>query len=134
MDVDHTLQCLEDTFGKISPRNLVGPDVPSEDPLNKVREKVVRIPRAKAHLAIGFRAHRTLKNDDRFALEVLNNVLAGQGGRLFAALRDKESLAYIVTSFISTRHGPGNPLHSTWQPIRAKPVRPWKECSVKSNG
>ncbi len=106
MDIDHTVQCLEETFGKISPRNLVGPDVPSEEPLTKVREKVVRIPRAKAHLAIGFRAP-DLKNDDRYALEVLNNVLAGQGGRLFAALRDKESLAYIVTSFIRPGMDPG---------------------------
>jgi len=40
-------------------------------------------------------------------LEVLNNILAGQGGRLFLQLRDKESLAYVVTSFVRPGIDPG---------------------------
>jgi len=39
-----------------------------------------------------------MKDEDRYALEVLNNVLNGQGGRLFLDLRDKKSLAYSVAS------------------------------------
>ena len=38
--------------------------------------------------------------EDRYPLEVLNNLLAGQGGRLFFELRDKQSLAYSVASFM----------------------------------
>jgi zinc protease len=38
---------------------------------------------------------------------VLNNILAGQGGRLFLQLRDKESLAYVVTSFVRPAVEPG---------------------------
>ena len=40
-------------------------------------------------------------------MEVLNNLLSGQGGRLFLQLRDKESLAYTVTSFLRPNLDPG---------------------------
>ncbi|MDR3604555.1 MAG: insulinase family protein, partial [Syntrophaceae bacterium] len=43
----------------------------------------------------------------RYPLEVLNNLLSGQGGRLFLQLRDKESLAYTVTSFLRPNLDPG---------------------------
>lgn len=106
MDVDHAMERITELFGTITAQDLVQPNIPSEEPLTKVTEKVVRIPRAKAHLAVGFRAP-DLKDEDRYPLEVLNNVLAGQGGRLFATLRDKESLAYVVTSFIRPGMDPG---------------------------
>lgn len=51
----------------------------------------------QAHILYGFRA-LTMTSKDRFAMDVLNNILAGQGGRLFLELRDKHSLAYSVTS------------------------------------
>ena len=41
----------------------------------------------------------TLSSGDRYALEVLMAVLAGQGGRLFVELRDRMSLAYAVSGF-----------------------------------
>jgi len=37
-----------------------------------------------------------VKDPDRYSLEVLQAILAGQGGRLFIELRDKASLAYSV--------------------------------------
>jgi len=54
----------------------------------------------QAHLLLGFRTPG-LSAEDRYALEVLNAVLAGQGGRLFRTLRDEEALAYSVTSFLT---------------------------------
>ncbi|MBW1953931.1 MAG: insulinase family protein, partial [Deltaproteobacteria bacterium] len=39
-----------------------------------------------------------LKSEDRYALDVLDRVLSSQGGRLFIELRDKQSLAYTVSS------------------------------------
>ncbi|MDF1563946.1 MAG: pitrilysin family protein [Deltaproteobacteria bacterium] len=53
--------------------------------------------KAQAHVVIGYPGLK-LDDDDRFALDVLNSVLSGQGGRLFMELRDKRSLAYSVTS------------------------------------
>ena len=54
----------------------------------------------QTHIIAGFHAP-SFKNEDRYAFEVLNSVLSGQGGRLFLELRDKKSLAYSVTSFYS---------------------------------
>ena len=85
-------------FEKIAAKPVEFPQVPREEPITKEREKIVRIPRAKAHLAIGFRG-TTVADEDRYPVEVLNNILSGQGGRLFRELRDKQSLAYTVTSF-----------------------------------
>ena len=49
-------------------------------------------------MVVGFHAPG-FGSEDRYAFEVLNSVLSGQGGRLFIELRDKKSLAYSVTSF-----------------------------------
>jgi zinc protease len=103
---DKAVEKLTEILGKIPAKPLDKPDVPKEEPIVKQREKIVKLPRAKAHLAIGFKG-TTLFDEDRYALEVLNNILAGQGGRLFKDLRDKQSLAYIVTSFVRPGIDPG---------------------------
>jgi zinc protease len=54
--------------------------------------------RAQAHLVAGHRG-LSLTDPDRYALEILCAALAGQGGRLFLELRDKQSLCYAVTAF-----------------------------------
>jgi zinc protease len=41
----------------------------------------------------------TLKSPDRFRLELLDTILSGQSGRLFTELRDRQSLAYSLSSF-----------------------------------
>ena len=51
----------------------------------------------QAHVVLGFLG-TTLKNPDRFALDVLNGILSGMGGRLFMELRDKQGLCYTVSS------------------------------------
>lgn len=106
LDPEKTMARIEQLFGKLEARQFVPPVVPAEEPMTKVRENVVQIPRAKAHIAIGFRGV-SVSDEDRYPLEVLNNILAGQGGRLFLQLRDKESLAYVVTSFVRPAVEPG---------------------------
>jgi zinc protease len=46
---------------------------------------------------MGFRG-LTIADPDRIALEVLAQTLAGQGGRLFLELRDRQGLAYTVSA------------------------------------
>ncbi len=46
-------------------------------------------------------------DDDHYAIEVLNTIMSGMGGRLFLELRDKKSLAYTVTSFYTPGLEPG---------------------------
>jgi zinc protease len=107
MDAAKTLKRIEELFGKIPAKTFDAPEVPKEELIKEVRSKIVRMPRAKAHLAIGFRA-TTFSEPDRYPLDVLNNILAGMGGRLFRELRDKESLAYTVTSYDRPGMDPGS--------------------------
>lgn len=72
------------------------PIPPEEEPPREVRERELRKDREQAHLVIGFRGLR-VDDPDRFALEVISQILAGQGGRLFLTLRDRQSLAYAVS-------------------------------------
>ena len=69
-------------------------------PAMLIKEQIHEISRDKeqVHLVIGFLG-ATLKDSDRFGLEVLDTILSGQSGRLFIELRDKQSLAYSLSSF-----------------------------------
>jgi zinc protease len=60
------------------------------------RRQFVRTDKEQVHLILGYPG-LTLTDPDRYALQVLEAVLAGQGGRLFVELRDKASLAYSVS-------------------------------------
>lgn len=71
----------------------------------KKREEVVR-EKEQAHIALGFPG-TTLHDQDRFPLEVLEAALAGQGGRFFTQLRDKEGLAYVTAFFVRSDLDPG---------------------------
>ncbi|MGI9589924.1 MAG: M16 family metallopeptidase [Myxococcota bacterium] len=85
-------------LGELPDGSDLSAGLPARDPapteLIRVEE---RKDRAQAHLVVGFPG-LDLFDDDRFALEVLAQTLAGQGGRLFLELRDRQSLAYTVTA------------------------------------
>jgi zinc protease len=51
----------------------------------------------QTHIIVGTRG-TSLHHPDRYALRVLESILASQGGRLFVELREKQSLAYTVTA------------------------------------
>ncbi|MEZ4870931.1 MAG: pitrilysin family protein [Bdellovibrionales bacterium] len=50
----------------------------------------------QAHIIVGFPG-LTFEDHRKYTLDVIQAILAGQGGRLFLELRDKESLAYSVS-------------------------------------
>ena len=62
--------------------------------------------KSQVNIAIGFPG-TMIKNDDRHALRILEEVLSGQGGRLFLELRDKQSLAYAISAFSNPGVDPG---------------------------
>jgi zinc protease len=68
-----------------------------EEPPREIRRAEIHKDRAQAHIVIGFRGV-TLHDGDRFALEAISQLLAGQGGRLFLDLRDRQGLAYAVNA------------------------------------
>ena len=74
-------------------KDIVAPALPPTPNLTTLaRDK------EQVHIIIGFLGS-TLTSPDRFALEVVDTVLSGQSGRLFMQLRDKQSLAYSLSSF-----------------------------------
>lgn len=83
------LASLAGKFGKLKLAPL--------KPVKSVRQMTLKKKKMQAHIVLGYLA-TTISNPDRYPFEVLNNILAGQGGRLFLELRDKNSLAYSITS------------------------------------
>jgi len=60
-----------------------------------IRRAELRKDRAQAHAVIGFPGVG-VDDPDRFTLEVVAQLLGGQGGRLFLSLRERQGLAYSV--------------------------------------
>ncbi|MBI4042089.1 MAG: insulinase family protein [Deltaproteobacteria bacterium] len=73
----------------IQPR-LSDPAPPRSTAVHAVKE------REQTHLLLGFLGIR-VTDKKRYALQLLQSILSGQGGRLFKELRDRQSLAYTVT-------------------------------------
>ena len=83
------------------------PPAPAPEPApREIRTAELRKRRAQAHLVLGFRG-LDVRDEDRFALELVAQILAGQGGRLFLELRDRQSLAYSVSAVNVEGMAPG---------------------------
>ncbi len=97
-DPAEALAEAERVFGALPAAPAPVLQLPREKPLEGVREAREKRPgKEQTHLALGFFGP-TLTSPDRAAVDVLNAILAGQGGRLFTELRDRRSLAYSVWS------------------------------------
>jgi len=95
------LEIIEEQFGDLKKSEFVELKIKSEAKPDKIREEVLyEKDKNQTHIILGFQGP-TLYDKNYYAFEVLNTILAGQGGRLFLELRDKKSLAYTVTSFLS---------------------------------
>jgi zinc protease len=66
------------------------------DPIGSDKYRFQKAEKEQTHVIYGFRGLSLLDND-RYPLQVIEAILAGQGGRLFLELRDKASLAYSVS-------------------------------------
>ena len=64
--------------------------------LDQSRQEHLKLQKEQVHIVLGYPG-LTIDSDDRYALDVIQSVLSGQGGRLFYELRDKNSLAYTVS-------------------------------------
>lgn len=65
-------------------------------PPKQSKKRFVSSSKEQTNLVVGFPSY-TLDNPKKYALQVMQAILAGQGGRLFIELRDKNSLAYSVS-------------------------------------
>jgi len=103
---NEVIETVQRLFGGMKKRSIPVPSIPRETAQKTIRKNVEVVNRRQAHMIIGFQG-TTVTSKDRFPLDVLSNVLAGQGGRLFIDLRDKKSLAYVVTAFSQEGVDPG---------------------------
>jgi zinc protease len=101
MTVERARRAAERLLGDLHPGQAPAPR--PDAPALPVRpgEHVLRRPGLKqAVVFVGFPGPRLLSEEAK-ALEVLNGVLTGLGGRLFVELRDKRSLGYMTGSSFS---------------------------------
>ncbi|HSH13148.1 MAG TPA: insulinase family protein, partial [Desulfurivibrionaceae bacterium] len=82
-----------DSAAALPEESLLPPNPPPVPELIKVVKE-----REQTQIIIGFLG-TTLTDPDRYPLEILETVLSGQSGRLFAELRDRQSLAYSLSAF-----------------------------------
>ncbi len=99
VDKKEVLDAIKKEFGKIERKGFMPPELPIELPSKKIKKVEDFKEKEQSHFVLGFLGPR-LKDRDRYAIEVLDASLSGQGGRLFYELRDRESLAYAL-SFIA---------------------------------
>ena len=107
VDEEEVLETIKRDFGSMEKANTPAPVLNAEAPPSEIREKIdTKEDKAQTHILLGFQGP-TLMDDDHYAIEVLNTIMSGMGGRLFLELRDKKSLAYSVTSFYTPGLEPG---------------------------
>jgi zinc protease len=97
VDPDTIARGLSQRLGDLDASPFERPSPPQEPAPGEIRRAELRKDRAQAHLVIGFRGV-SVDDEDRFALDVISQLLSGQGGRLFLELRDKRGLAYSVNA------------------------------------
>ena len=108
---DFNPEQIKETFAKLIESHYFRQSLDIPNPLLKPLTQEQKVfchtkDKAQSSIILGYRG-LTLKGKNRFALEVLEAVLSGQGGRLFLELRDKASLAYTVAPFSFTGHNGG---------------------------
>jgi len=97
VDPDALARRLASRLADLSSGPFEEPAPEPEAPPAEIRVAELHKDRAQAHLVIGFRGV-TVHDEDRHVLEVISQLLAGQGGSLFLELRDRRSLAYTVSA------------------------------------
>lgn len=77
-------------------KNAKKPPVYELPKLTQGKQEFLEKDKEQSHVIIGWRG-LCLTDPNRFVLQAIQAILAGQGGRLFYELRDKSSLAYSVS-------------------------------------
>ncbi len=97
VDPDQTAEAVAHRLASLSHNPHDWPLPSQEAAPDGICEEVITKDRAQAHFVMGFRG-LTVSDPDRHTLELISQLLAGQGGRLFLELRDRRGLAYTVSA------------------------------------
>jgi zinc protease len=99
---DRAREIAEQLYGDLPQGESPAPaSAAPEQPVSPGEHQLTRKELKQAVTLVGFIAP-PMMTDDAIALEVLNGVLTGLGGRLFVELRDKRSLGYMTGSALTT--------------------------------
>lgn len=94
VEYESVVKKMKDAFGVM--KSTTGPTIPAIGAgLAKALSQMVEMEKDQSLLLLGFKT-ASLKDDDRYPLELLGSVMSGSSGRLFHSLRDKRSLAYTL--------------------------------------
>ncbi len=104
--VEEVMALAREYFGTSRGKARPPVRVPVDPPPETARQEKRVLAKAQTHMVYGFMGAR-LDSPWRFSLEVLSNLLSGQGGRLFMELRDKRSMAYSINCFTVEGVDPG---------------------------
>jgi zinc protease len=94
-DVDGWLEAIETATDKLAEGAKFNKQIPVSKP-NTETVRFLKLQKEQSHFIAGYPGLK-ITDSDRFVLQVIQSILAGQGGRLFLELRDKNSLAYSVS-------------------------------------
>jgi zinc protease len=100
INADYALKCLEDKFAAFHNCGVLNDPGDVKIPIKNVREGTETTEKQQVAITIGFQAP-AVASEDYYTFSVLNQVLSGMGSRLFVELRDKQGLAYSVSSSYS---------------------------------
>ncbi|MFH1791076.1 MAG: pitrilysin family protein [Candidatus Omnitrophota bacterium] len=92
-DEDAIMSALESCFGGITGAGAGLVPAVAAGKMKSKNEKTISMPKKEAIYIIGFDGV-TVKDEDRYPLEVLFTVMSGGGGRLFDSIRDNLGLSY----------------------------------------
>lgn len=95
IDKDKWLDRLSATTARLPKGKSLATTFPHVGPKAPIKE-FQSLEREQSHIIVGYKG-LTLSDPRRYTLQVMQSILAGQGGRLFLELRDKASLAYTVS-------------------------------------
>ncbi len=106
IDRENVILSVKKEFGGLIKSNFTQPDIQMDSPPEKIKRKELFQKKEQAHFVLGFLGI-SFHDRDRYAIEVLDAALSGQGGRLFYELRDRESFAYALDFMAHTNLDPG---------------------------
>jgi zinc protease len=106
VDADAIIAKIGALFSGATDDELEPITVPVDPAVAEPAQVAKFLAKEQAHVVIGFRG-ASFDSPDRFALELLAQVLSGQGGRLFVEIREKRALAYRVSAFSMEGIDPG---------------------------
>jgi zinc protease len=106
IDTAEVTRRLEKALDGFNRKGGKAPSLKADSPPSAIIKTGDRKDKSQTNIGIGFMG-ADLTSGDKYAMNVLTEVLSSQGGRLFTELRDKASLAYSVSAFSRPGVEPG---------------------------